>query len=172
MTQVVTIPPSEKQLNYIEVLRAQRVGAGAFYGVIPKSSQEASKLIGQLLELPRVIIEQFVTQDGMYKDPSTGDIYKVQRNKAQGDGSRLYAKRLVITSLPQLDDDGAIITSAKIKFEYIAGLMMKIRPSWKMTLEDAEEFGALYGVCIRCGRTLTNEDSIERALGPICAGYF
>jgi len=40
----------------------------------------------------------------------------------------------------------------------------------KMTLEEGKKYGAIYGVCVRCAATLTREESIERAMGPICAG--
>ncbi len=39
-----------------------------------------------------------------------------------------------------------------------------------MTLEQAQEFGKLYGVCCRCAADLTDEDSIARGMGPVCAG--
>lgn len=38
-----------------------------------------------------------------------------------------------------------------------------------MTREQAERFGALYGMCGVCGATLTDEDSIARGIGPVCA---
>lgn len=40
----------------------------------------------------------------------------------------------------------------------------------KLTPEKAAAFGHLYGVCCVCGATLTDEDSIERGIGPVCAG--
>jgi hypothetical protein len=38
-----------------------------------------------------------------------------------------------------------------------------------MTVEEAKAFGLLYGRCIVCGRTLTDEKSIADGIGPICA---
>lgn len=95
--------------------------------------------------------------DGMYRDPQSETIYKVQYNKAQGDGRRAYAKRLIV-------EDG------NVRFEYTSGAMRFIRPEWRMTLEDAKAFGALYGSCCVCGRTLTDENSIADGIGPVCAG--
>lgn len=119
-----------------------------------------------------------VEQDGMYRDPDTGAIYKVQRNKAQGDGSRLYAKRLVLDGVPKGETrkqyhitPGTPVEegTASVSFHYAAGAMREIQPEWKMTADEAREFGALYGTCVRCGRTLTLEESIERSMGPVCA---
>jgi len=38
-----------------------------------------------------------------------------------------------------------------------------------MTVDEAARYGRLYGRCMVCGRTLTDEGSIERGIGPICA---
>jgi hypothetical protein len=99
---------------------------------------------------------QRVTEDGIYRAPD-GTIYKVQIAK-QGSG-QLYAKRLHLT-------DG------KGTFVYVAGAIHTLRADWRMTLEQAAEFGKLYGVCIRCGRDLTDEESIARGIGPVCAGLW
>jgi hypothetical protein len=42
----------------------------------------------------------------------------------------------------------------------------------RMTLEDAKQFGKLYGICCNCGATLTDENSIEDGIGPICKKKF
>jgi hypothetical protein len=41
-----------------------------------------------------------------------------------------------------------------------------------LTLEEAKKYGRIYGVCIVCSRTLTDEGSIAAGIGPICAGKF
>jgi hypothetical protein len=85
-----------------------------------------------------------------------GEIYKVQV-AVHGSG-RPYAKRLVPGEFGQAS------------FEYARGIVRRLRPEHRMTLDQAREYGALYGVCVRCGATLTREESIERAMGPVCAG--
>lgn len=127
-----------------------------------------------------------ITQDGMYQNPATGAIFKVQWNRGEGDGKRLYAKQLLVT---MVHDSGQTKTLREIpleasaeekdvwevvgsEFVYAPGVMKEIRPEWRMTLEQAKAFGALYGTCIRCGRTLTLEESIERAMGRKCASKF
>ncbi len=117
-----------------------------------------------------------ITQDGMYRNPETGEIFKAQFNKASGDGRRLYAKQLVLTH-----SSGETVTEISLtrsvepnaysaSFIYRAGAIAQLRPEWRMTFEQARAFGALYGTCVRCGRTLTAEDSIDRMMGPVCAG--
>lgn len=96
-----------------------------------------------------------VLEDGMYR--VDGVVYKVQ-HAVHGSG-RQYAKRLT-----QYGNDWT--------FEYAAGAIRKLRPEHRMTLDEAREFGALYGVCCRCGTTLTDEESIARGIGPVCAEKF
>lgn len=120
--------------------------------------------------------------DGMYRNPETGEIFKVQFNKAEGDGRRVYAKQLVGWAHTDLDTAEAekvtqfqlVGKQSPMEFEFVyrAGLILQIDASWRMTMEEAKAFGALYGTCCRCGKTLTLERSIERGMGRKCASYF
>jgi hypothetical protein len=104
-----------------------------------------------------------VTQDGMYRDPDTGDIFKVQV-AVHGSGN-LYAKRLV-----ELDEPKVMKTkTVSHEFVYEPGLLRRIKPEWRMTLEEAKAWGALYGTCCVCGATLTKEASIAAGIGPVCS---
>lgn len=40
-----------------------------------------------------------------------------------------------------------------------------------ITVKQAAEIGKLVGFCIRCGRTLTDPESVANGIGPICASY-
>jgi len=97
--------------------------------------------------------------DGMYR--MDGVIYKVQYAK-NGSGN-LYAKELVIHGEAP-DTYG--------EFVYAPGVIRNLRPEHKLTLEEAKEFGALYGTCCVCARTLTDEKSIAAGIGPVCAKKF
>lgn len=102
--------------------------------------------------LPRFVP---VTEAGFFEHE--GSIVKVQR-AVHGSGN-LYAKRLVIDEASQSGS-----------FVYEAGLIRKLRESDRLTKERAAELGHLYGMCIVCGATLTDEKSIERGIGPVCFG--
>lgn len=52
---------------------------------------------------------------------------------------------------------------------YAAGAVMKLKPEMRLKLDDAKAFGHRTGRCGCCGRTLTNPESIELGIGPICA---
>lgn len=101
--------------------------------------------------------------EGMYR--KAGTIYKVQ--KAVHGSGQTYAKRLVQTMT--VDSKTG---KAKWAFEYAPGFVYELRSEHALTFEQAKEFGALYGTCCVCGRTLTNEDSIAAGIGPICATKF
>jgi len=95
-----------------------------------------------------------VAEDGWYKVGET--IYKVQ--KAVHGSGHLYAKRLVVTG------------PGEATWEYEAGMVRRLSAADRLTPEAAAAFGALYGCCAVCGRTLTDEGSQARGIGPVCAG--
>ena len=117
------------------------------------ASRWIDRLISKVRELrkARPVVE---IEDGMYI--LDGVVYKVQ-HAVHGSG-RQYAKRLVAGS-----------PGERASFEYAPGVIRKLRPEHRMTMDQAKEWGALYGTCCQCGRVLTNEDSIEAGIGPICA---
>jgi hypothetical protein len=86
----------------------------------------------------------------MYRN-AEGDIFKVQRSRESGN---LYAKRLDLIE----------------GFIYEAGAIRNLKPSDRMTLDDAKAFGVQYGICCVCGALLTNEVSVAEGIGPVCGG--
>lgn len=108
--------------------------------------------------------------DGMYRNPATGDIFKVYHT-VHGANEQV-AKRLHV--LPEDERFTKTVrgkeVEVKAQFVYegkraLAGLT----PEMRMTLEEGVKYGAIYGVCVRCSATLTKEESIERAMGSTCA---
>lgn len=57
-------------------------------------------------------------------------------------------------------------------FEYVSGAVRNLSTDTLLSREEAEEFGRRTGTCCVCGRTLTNQDSIEAGIGPICSSKF
>lgn len=86
-----------------------------------------------------------------------GEFYKVQ--VAHHGSGRRYAK-------VARQDFG----SDRVVWEYVRGVVYDLGEEHKVSPEQAAKFGELYGRCIRCGRVLTAEESIERAMGPVCSG--
>lgn len=119
----------------------------------PGRNGNASRWIDRLIAKVRELKAATELEDGMYV--LDGVIYKVQ-HAVHGSG-RQYAKRLVAGS-----------PGERASFEYAPGVVRKLRPEHRMTMDQAKEWGALYGTCVRCGRVLTREDSIERMMGSTC----
>lgn len=164
-------PASERQRNFLLSLMVSKTEDGSrtiaealaadgktpddFVDTLPTRAI-VSDTISRFLALPKL--------DGAGAVPegfhlANGNVYKVQSNRA-GTGS--YAKVLV----PGAEGE-------KGHFDYVGRAPFPILSADTiLTAEKAAEFGHLYGICARCGATLTDEDSIQRGIGPVCAGKF
>jgi uncharacterized protein DUF6011 len=97
-------------------------------------------------------------EDGIYE--LDGEIIKVV-HAIHGSG-RQYGKRL---TAPEVAGENGT-------WDMVSGVLNRLTPAHRMDLATAEKFGAIYGCCVRCGRGLTKETSIARAMGDKCAGAF
>jgi hypothetical protein len=128
-------------------------------------SRAASSLINILIDRPRRRVAPAATAaaaaaeltDGMYLVGNK--IFKAYI----GQSGRLLCKELV-QGFDAFDDAWS--------FEYRGMAHRYVKVSDKMSLVEAKEFGAIYGICCCCGRTLTDEGSIAAGIGPICARRF
>jgi hypothetical protein len=93
-----------------------------------------------------------VTEVGMYRN-SQG-VFRVKQSKR---GS-FYAMRFVPEASTKSE-----------RFVYEAGAIYELSASDRMTIEQAQEIGALAGVCCVCGADLTNEKSVRAGIGSVCA---
>jgi hypothetical protein len=166
--------PTQKQLDYAHSLLRDRQpygavldaentgGSNSAHEVLNSMSKKAlSEFIDKMLTRPRrdsqsARTSTILVDEGFYLH--NDQYYKVQR-AVHGSG-HLYAKRWVVPT-------GG---GGEPFWEMAAGAVSALRPEEELTREQAAEFGHLYGVCVRCGRTLTDEASIAAGIGPICAG--
>lgn len=170
---------TDKQQNYIKSMMAELNS----YGLNVAESDinkypNVRRAIDSLKELVAVArqnnyqkkesakpVEESVTE-GMYR-VDNGDIYKVQKSRQSG---FLYASKLEKLDTSEFDKRGNEITH---KFEYMGKAPLRfIKAEHRMTMEEAAQFGKETGSCCNCGRTLTKQESIDRGIGPICAGKF
>jgi hypothetical protein len=180
-------PASEKQVALITRLLGEKDLTGTPFeghtvapaGLTGGKGGSASAAIEALFALPRKA--QAVVPEGMHR--ASGTIFKVQR-AVHGSGN-LYAKRLVgfhpasVNGKCYCSDLQGVLCGVcrepektEWSFEYAPGVMRYLSADTLMTLDEAKAFGALYGTCCQCGRTLTNESSIEAGIGPVCAEKF
>lgn len=176
-----TTAATERQMSVIHRLISERETmrltevqqeylVGVRDGTTILTRHAASKVMDALFVLPKKGAKRHFNvelEDGMYKKDNV--IYKVQ-HAVHGSG-RQYAKKLCY-----FDPDGHEArqagTEGSWEFIYQQGAINTLSPEDRMSLEEAQEFGRIYGVCCRCGRTLTDENSIEAGIGPICASKF
>lgn len=51
---------------------------------------------------------------------------------------------------------------------YAKGVVYRLRPADRLTLEQELEYGRTEFRCIRCGTKLTDPDSQAAGIGPVC----
>lgn len=140
---------------------------------IPSREESLAQHPSRLDQPLEYVVVGYYKMEGM---PGDYDIYKVQ-TAYHGSGRR-YAKQLVLDNISFADDafeklpdglkDGRTVYTGR--WVYKPGAIALLREEHRLSVEEAMEFGKLYGVCVRCGRTLTKEESIERGMGDVCAG--
>lgn len=167
----MNITASDKQLAYITTLATSRdltastyepalkaIAAEVLTNPASLTKAAASKAIDMMVRLPYINTKTAQAPDkkaglevGFYEMDK--NIYKVVRSPQTGN---LYAKKFTT--------DG---------FEYATGAVYHLKTKGiALTLEAAKAYGHIYGMCVICGRTLTDEQSIEMGIGPICASKF
>lgn len=160
-------PATPSQINRIRNLCANLGTPFDEQAMTGCSMAVASKLISGLEEklsergTPVMRHVYRCAEDGLYV--MDGEVYMVI--KAIYGSGRPYAKKLTPMSEPRQLANGKIRTHA---FTKATGAINKIRPEMRMTEEQAAHFGQLYGACVRCGMTLTREESKNRAMGSTC----
>ena len=136
-----------KQSALIERLAKERELAVDLSGL---SKASASVLIGKLLDAPKPSAPAPTPGYYVAKD----EVFVVVENKAK---TGTYAKRMAVT-------DG------RGKWVYAPGVGKTLAGLSPLTVEVAAALGRQYGICVICGRTLSDPVSVERGIGPICGG--
>lgn len=170
-------PASEKQIAFATRLFAERnheMPDTALAVYVDAGSRAVSSLIDRLLALPNKPRPTAVTEHAPADtDMQTGEgIYVLDGNvvkvvKARSTGN-LYAKRLVV-SAPRVTADGVEVDA---DFVYAPGVIARLTPAMKMTVDEARAFAVQHGICANCGRKLKAAKSVEAGIGPVCIKKF
>lgn len=80
-----------------------------------------------------------------------GVVYRVVENREK---TRRYAKSL---------------NFASGRWDYARGVVSELTPQDRLTVERAAELGHHHGICVCCGAELSDPESVERGIGPVCA---
>lgn len=106
---------------------------------------------------------------GLYKVGNT--VYRLKLSKTS---KKVYAE----TVSWQTGPDGK---AHSVTFSYVGRRLTHpdgstlwiddLQPQHVLTPDQAGALGLTVGTCLYCGRTLTDEKSVERGIGPVCAGH-
>lgn len=81
-------------------------------------------------------------------------IFHVRWNKAQ---THTYAEEL-------------IRAGGKASWRYQRGMGAELASMPPLSIKEAARLGKRWGICVVCGRHLSNPESVKAGIGPICAG--
>lgn len=127
--------------------------------------EEASKALDVLFKAPSkvVVTTKPAIRPGMYWHGE--DIVKVQMNR---EGTRMYGQTWRLFDKPEPTARGLKYGT----FDYTPGILGKLDPERRMTLEEAQAMGVQFHFCCVCGIELTNDTSIDLGIGPVCRSKF
>jgi Family of unknown function (DUF6011) len=105
-----------------------------------------------------------VTEPGLYKlqeisaEGVTTTVFRVRKSRSS---TRLYAERIIVDA-----------ESKAVRFAYHGKAIHLLSKHDRLTWAEARDFGAAYGSCIACGRTLSDARSLVQGYGATCAGHY
>jgi Family of unknown function (DUF6011) len=165
----ISAAATEPQKRFLRSLLAERVAPvdpasvrllARFISGYEIGKRDASWCINMLQSSPRKPQEVCTNPDRLQEAGTyllDGKVFRVRKGRTSGS---FYAQELVL----DLDGGGS--------FAYRPNVARTLRHSHKMTLAQACEYGAQFGVCCRCAASLTDPASIARGVGPYCATKF
>jgi hypothetical protein len=136
--------------------KTQRIEAAP--EVVSAKLEEAfAKAKGAGIRYPKIVFEGLKFKPAPSTGNNPGAIYVTVRTKDEHDGE--YLGKVM---------GGKFLKMRQCTPEQEARVVELVNDPKKA----AEAYGLRTGECCICTRTLTNKDSIERGIGPICAGNF
>lgn len=94
---------------------------------------------------------------GVYFSEESGEYLRVYLGQESG---HMLAKQVHL-------EDG------EVSYTYLGAARRYLTPDYRRcTLEEAGSLGKASGICIHCGRLLTDPESVDRGIGPICADKY
>lgn len=157
-------PATDRQVAYVRTLASevpaefasltQELGVNVD-DLDDMNAQQASDLIDALTQARkerRVIQQAEADVTGLAVGVYMRNGTPIRVYPSQRDETMLLAK--------QLSDDGT--------WQYMGAAYRFVRADMKMTIEEAKQYGADFGICACCGRELTDDKSIMLGIGPVC----
>ena len=119
----------------------------------------ASVLIDALLDAPKAAPMR-PTEDepeaGVYRD-AKGRLLRVYAGQKTG---RMLAKEVEL-------EDGELLG-----YTYLGAAVFLVKDAQRLSLDEVGSLGVATGSCLLCGRRLDDPESVDRGIGPVCAGNY
>ena len=118
------------------------------------TSREASALIDLLKasQPPSRPVSEII-RAGVYRD-DTGELFRVYNGQKSG---QMLVKRILPGG----------------EYDYVGAARKHMKPSWtRLTVDEVGELGKAFDHCMMCGRRLDDPESVDRGIGPVCAGRY
>lgn len=123
----------------------------------------ASLYISELLQMNNYpfVIHQLSTQitSAPRQEPAAIGVYK-----KDGDYYR-------VATLRNSDRRAAYRWNGR-RWDYARGYVFQLTANELLSVEEVRAFGLRTGMCAICGRTLTDPESVQKGIGPICEGKY
>jgi hypothetical protein len=176
MTTATVWKPTEAQVKFVRDLLEQHVSEADRPNWLQHirreitSNDRLSALIGTLKSLPYLPEYAPPTEEGLYRNPQTGELYRITRLNGWTLIVSKYSK--VATSALRLTEAGEVVKVEKGTWKKLnqwapRQMLTKMRANWKMTKEDMIRYQ--YGICLFCYRGLKDARSVKHNYGPECA---
>lgn len=165
---------SEKQVKYVLDLLSQREWPDELSedDVRNMERRQVSKLINSLKQSPkrRTFRERAELEAGLYR-LMDGTIVRVYLGQRSG---KMLAKQLVFVGTMSSDEEdiakGLPATWEKWSYVYMGLAAKHVAGDYrKLTMEEAQQWGATTRSCCVCARRLDVPESVDRGIGPVCA---
>jgi hypothetical protein len=177
------VPPTDKMRRFL----ASRVDERALAGLSPEDGALAADVDGAVadqrldrwraMSLIDALKAQPLRAAVLEADPSVvgpgvylrnGELFVVKLNRQR---TRVFARRVVeITgSARRVNEDGDRV---RVDLVYAPGVVQRLRPADRLSLEAARPFLVRYSNCMVCGTALRDAVSVLDSIGPVCRRMF
>lgn len=161
---LTTNPATDSQMSYIASLMDKVYGDNApeaYLALVEseitrkQASEKIDALRAMLYSTPAQPKPTVTVPDGIHY--TDGTVYRIRTSKS----GNQYAERLLTQIEREANEGKAWVYEGR---KPLAGLSSDT----VLTFQQAKAYGKMYGICADCGKLLTNPDSVEAGIGPVC----
>lgn len=163
-------PATAKQLAFLKVLVAEREVGQQEEALLQTGRNLWAKgeltatLASRLIEMMQAQLRKAKSTDapatplqaGIYRRPD-GALYRVYLGQNSG---------AMLAKLVELRAGGSV------SYEYAGAAAGRVNASQRLPLAEVGSLGIATGTCLCCGRRLDDPESVDRGIGPVCAGKY